>query len=235
MTYPPPVYRRLRRGPLGRRGRTCFGKGLRASASPTIRCGQRPPDRRRASGADRTQPGLPAEPRNRPVVAHLPAERGPALLGRAARRLGEAHRRIARPFHRPFSVGLRADVGFRGRRGAARQREPGGRGAGEVPEGQQRGKRQWLPERISTVVFRSAEGRPEGLGAVVHVAQNHGGPARHVRVSGERAGARRRARHGWVDETVDRFYKRRSHGAHTEGGIRRHERSALQPVRGSPA
>ena len=34
--------------------------------------------------------------------------------------------------------------------------------------------------RVPTIVFRSPEGRPKGLGALVHAAQNHGGPAGYV-------------------------------------------------------
>jgi hypothetical protein len=156
---------------------------------------------------DRAQPRLPAGPRNRPAVAHLPSDRGPGHLGRTAGRLGEARCGIARPLHRTFSVGLRADVGQHRRHDAARQRQPGRGRTGEVPEGQRapRNKRQWLFERISAVVLRSPEGRPEGLGALVHAAQDHGGPARHVRPGPQRTGARRGARHGRMDQALDRY------------------------------
>ena len=37
------------------------------------------------------------------AAAHLPRQRGPALVGQAARRLGGAQGRAARPFRRPLS------------------------------------------------------------------------------------------------------------------------------------
>ena len=48
---------------------------------------------------------------NRPAAAHIPANCRAADFGGAAGRLGKAERRIARPFHRPFPIGVRADGG----------------------------------------------------------------------------------------------------------------------------
>ena len=88
---------------------------------------------------------------------------------------------------RPLPVGLRFDVRQRWRSGVEGKGGGAGRSTGRMPEGAP----ERVPQRVSGGVFRSpARGAP-GLGAFLHLSQNHGGPSGCVRSLRERSGARR--------------------------------------------
>jgi hypothetical protein len=144
------------------------------------------------------------------LAAQLPRDRRARHLHSAAvGRMGEARTaRCEATSRATILVGLRPDVCLHRRCGIEGQGRCHGRRVGQVP-GQARRR---LSQRLSDGAVRSREGAQEGLGAVLHAAQDHGRPARHAsRALRQPAGVGRGGGHrglGWTGG-ARRFPKRR--------------------------
>ena len=157
------------------------------------------------------------------LTAGLP-EHGPA-----ARRLGAARERAARPLHRPLPLGLRADVQAALGDAEVKAEATSSWPSWPMPDG----ARRRLSERLSRGVLRPAPPGRQRVGALLHAAQDHGRPARHARARRERAGPGDRARgHGRLDATLGEPLGDDAWPASWSVEYGGHERGALQPGSG---
>ena len=95
----------------------------------------------------------------------------------------------------------------------------------------QKGRRNRLPLGLPRGVHRSRRSPQAGLGALLHAAQDHGGPAGRLRALRHRAGARRAAAAGRLGEAARRCAVVRAAAGDAGDRVRRHERRVRQPVR----
>jgi hypothetical protein len=120
--------------------------------------------------------GVPGVRRPRAHAPHVPPERGPCVVGGAPGRLGDTDDGAPRPQHGPPVDRPRPSLRQHRQRDVQGQgRLPGGR-ARQVPGARERSRVQYrISIRVSGELHRSARGVADGLGALLHPSQDHGG------------------------------------------------------------